>query len=77
MEVEAPQVFIVIATDVLRETNWFKTELFAFFGVQFVFNLEYPKKLIHCFMYLEEYLFCIQHKKHTMEYRKGVNKLLD
>ena len=76
VEVEAPQVFIVIDNDVLMETNSFKKGLFAFFGVHFVFNLEYPKKLRHCFMFLEEYLFGIQQKKHTVDYRNGVKKLL-
>ena len=50
--------------------------MFAFFGVHFVFNLEYPKKLRHCFVFLDEYLLDIQQNKRIMDYKKGVKKLL-
>lgn len=76
VEIEAPQVFIVIDNEVLMDVKSFKKGLFAFFCVHFVFNLEYPKKLKQCFMFMEEYLFGIHQKKKTMEYRKGVKKLL-
>lgn len=76
VEVEAPQLFIVVVNAILMEVNSFKRGLFAFFRVHFVFNLEYPKKLRHCFMFLEEYLFGIQQKKRTSDYRKDVKKLL-
>ena len=58
------------------ETDSFSKGLFAFFGVHFLFNLEYPKKLKYIFQFLEEYLFGIQQKKRTAKYRKGVHKLL-
>lgn len=74
VEVEAPQVFIVIDNDVSMETHSFTNGLFAFFGVHFVFHLEYTKRLRQCFQLLEEYLFGIQQKKRTMDYRKGVKK---
>lgn len=76
VEIEAPQVFIVIDNEVLMDAKSFRKGLFAFFCVHFVFNLEYPKKLKYCFMFIEEYIFGIQQKKKTMEYRKGVKKLL-
>ena len=49
---------------------FFKKGLFAFFCIHFVFNLDYPKKLRQCFVFLEE------QKKKAMDYRKGVKKLL-
>lgn len=76
-QVEAPQVFIVIDNDVLMETHSFTNGLFAFFGVHFVFQLEYTKRLRQCFQFLEEYLFGIQQKKRTMDYRKGVTKTIN
>ena len=76
VEMEARQVFIVTDNEVLMDIKSFKKRLFAFFCVHFVFNLEYPKKLKQCFVFLEEYLFGIQQKKKTMDYRNGVKKLL-
>lgn len=75
MEVKVPEVLIVI-DNVLMKINSFAKGMFAFFGVHFVFNLEYPKKLRHCFVFLDEYLLGIQQNKRIMDYKKGVKKLL-
>lgn len=53
LEVEAPKILIVIINNNSMEINSLQ-RMFAFFGIHFVFNLEYPKKLRHCFMFLEE-----------------------
>ena len=45
---------------------FFKKGLFAFFCIHFVFNLDYPKKLRQCFVFLEEYLY--QHKAKEESY---------
>ena len=74
---EQPQVFVITDNSVVLELNFFRESLFAFFGVHFVFNLEYPKKLRHYFQFLEEYVFSIQQKNRITDYRKGVAKLLD
>ena len=60
---EEPQLFVVIDNQVVMELNSYRKGLFSFFGVHFVFNLEYTKKLKHCFCFIEEYIFGIPQKK--------------
>ena len=63
------QLFLVIDKEVILETDSYQQSLFALFGVHYVFNIEYPKKF-------KEYVFGIPQKKRTVQYRKGVAKLL-
>lgn len=53
LEVEVFKIFIVFVNNNLTEIN-FLQRMFVFFGIYFVFNLEYLKKLRYCFMFLEE-----------------------
>lgn len=70
------QLFIVIDKEVFLETDCYTEALFAVFGVHYVFNLEYPKKLKYIYQFLEEYVFGIRPQKRNTEYRKGVLALL-
>ena len=71
-----PQLFVVIDKEVILETDSYQQGLFALFGVHYVFNIEYPKKLKLIYQFIEEYVFGIPQKKRTVQYRKGVSQLL-
>ena len=73
---DEPQLFVVIDKEVLMQLSSYTEGLFALFGVHYVFNLEYPKKLKYVYQFLEEYVFGIPQKKRTGQYRKGVSALL-
>ena len=70
------QIFIVIDNEVVIETDSYINGLFSYFGVHYVFNLEYPKKLKFWFRFLEEYVFNIPQSKRPIIYTTGVRKLL-
>ena len=46
------QLFIIIDNKVFMETDSYTEGLFALFGVHYVFNLEYPKKLKYVYQFV-------------------------
>ena len=67
---------MVVDNEVFLEVSSYRNALFALVVVYHICNIEYPKNLILCFKFLEEYVFGISQVKKPMNYRKGVMKLV-
>ena len=70
------QIFLVVDNEVLLEMSFYTEALFSICAIHHVLNIEYPKPLKMCFIFLEKYVFGISQTKKSVQYRKGVMKLV-
>ena len=60
---DVAQIFLVVDNEVLLEMSFYTEALFSICAIHHVFNIEYPKPLKMCFIFLEEYVWHFTNKK--------------